>query len=43
MMDGIFWEFALPQVGQVRFCPDCFDEHDCSCAFGEVFSSRCWG
>jgi hypothetical protein len=43
MMDGIFWEFASHQVGQVRLRPDYFDEHDCSCAFGKAFCSRCWG
>jgi hypothetical protein len=42
-MDGIFWEFASHQVGQVRLHPDCFDEHDCSCTFKEVFCSCCWG
>jgi hypothetical protein len=43
MMDGIFWEFASHPVSQVRLCPDCFDEHDYSCVFGEGFYSRCWG
>jgi hypothetical protein len=42
-MDEIFWEFASHQVSQVRLRLDCFDEHDCSCAFGKAFCSRCWG
>jgi hypothetical protein len=40
-MDGVFWEFAPHQVGQVWLCPNCFDEHDCGCVFGEIFCSRC--
>jgi hypothetical protein len=43
MMDGVFWEFASHQVGQVQLCPDYFDEHDCGCLLAEVFCSRCWG
>jgi hypothetical protein len=34
MMDSVFWEFASYQVGQVRLCPDRFDEHDCGCFLG---------
>jgi hypothetical protein len=43
MMDGVFWEFASHQVGQVWLCPICFDEHDGGRFLGEVFCSRCWG
>jgi hypothetical protein len=28
MMDGVFWELASYQVGQVWLRPDRFDEHD---------------
>jgi hypothetical protein len=27
-MDSVFREFASYQVGQIRLCPDRFDEHD---------------
>jgi hypothetical protein len=40
-MDGVFWKFAPHQVGQVRLCPNCFDEHNCCCIFGEIFCSLC--
>jgi hypothetical protein len=42
-MDGVFWELAPHQVGQVWLRPDCFDEHDYGRVFGKVFCSRCWG
>jgi hypothetical protein len=29
MMDGVFWEFASYQVGQVWFRLDRLDKHDC--------------
>jgi hypothetical protein len=29
MMDGVFWEFASYQVGQVWLRPDRLNEHDC--------------
>jgi hypothetical protein len=33
-MDGVFWEFASYQVGQVWLRPNCLDEHDCGCFLG---------
>jgi hypothetical protein len=34
MMDGVFWELASYQVGQVWLRPDHFDEYDCGCFLG---------
>jgi hypothetical protein len=42
-MDGIFWELAPHQVGQVWLHPCRFDEHDCGRIFREIFCSRRWG
>jgi hypothetical protein len=40
-VDGVFWKLAPNQVRQVRLRPNCFNEHNCCCIFGEVFCSRC--
>jgi hypothetical protein len=41
-VDGIFWEFAPCQVGQVWPRPYRFDEHDYGCILREICRLCCW-